>query len=252
METDVERRLRTGEYDDEEEEITAVKGQIKQVNYETKNMTQDSVARANQALEHGMRTVAMLHEQGNILINSGKTVNRTQQSAIVADENLEELKAANRSMFMPDIKNPFSSKPYMRERALNRLAADNGVLIEQGIINDHYVNDIADRVNKVDIRNRRGPAPDAEALHNAQREKQRQANKHSMFEPDEDDLTTEDSIQQGLNDLTIASHQLNIVANAINNQLDEQNRRVEHMSSQTGDVEIALSLQTNRMKAYHK
>ncbi|KAK9464891.1 hypothetical protein V1512DRAFT_212069 [Lipomyces arxii] len=255
METESERKARTGEYDDEDDEIRATKSQIKHVNTQTERLAGEAVALASQAMNSGMRTLGMLNEQNNQLLSVNKTLNTTQQKSIEAESNTNELKLANRSMFMPRITNPFSNEPHRREQVLDLLAQDNIALDEQGRAHGQFVNNVAGRVIGIDSRGQQASVSNVEAQYKEQRERQwreQTGKKSHMFEPDEDDFATEKAIENNLNSLAVSSGQLNYVASAINTQIDGQNTRLAGMQAQNDGVQISLNLDIARMQRYQK
>ncbi|KAK9351397.1 hypothetical protein V1523DRAFT_416962 [Lipomyces doorenjongii] len=267
METEAERRAREGDYDDrsaynsgtscqeqqfedEEQELQAIKGHIKHINKETDRIAQNATVLANQAYESGSRTLRMLGEQDDMITSAGIALTQTERHNIAADDNLKEIRIANRPLLAPNVRNPLSRAPKRRERALNTLANNERVTLETNYYAKNYINNAIGETLPS-----QGLAGIGISIGSRYVEEEREKEKERMieqspylFEADEEDLDTERSIRSRLDELSIASKKLNLVAKTINTTLAQQNQRLEGMSSQSDRVNSTLYLQSVQMR----
>ncbi|KAK9249253.1 hypothetical protein V1506DRAFT_527498 [Lipomyces tetrasporus] len=266
METENERRARVGDCDDvsayisdtvyqtqlvedEEQEVLAIKGQIKHINKETDRTAQNATALANQAYESGTRTLRMLGEQDDMLTSAGIALTQTERHNIAADDNIKEIRTAKRPLFMPNMGNPLSRAPRRKERALNTLAKNERVILESNHNAKYRINNVVDQNSASQGRARIGSPIGSQ--YEAQRKQEiAQMTEQSsyLFDPDEEDLETERSITSKVDDLSVASKKLNLVARTINMTLERQNQQLECMSKQSDKIHSTLYLQSAQMR----
>ncbi|KAK9365934.1 hypothetical protein V1509DRAFT_569873 [Lipomyces kononenkoae] len=267
METAAERQAREGTYYDssvnnsgtpyqeqqfeaeDDQEVLAIKGQIKHINKDTDRIARNATALANEAYESGTRTLRMLGEQDDMLTSTGFTLTQTERHTIAADENLKEIRIANRPLLAPSMRNPFSRAPQRKERAMNTLAQNDRITMES---NYYAKNEINNAIGEQSPYQEYGEAPaSVGSTYEAEREKgmdQGIEQSPYLFEADEEDLDTERSINSRLDELSIASRKLNLVAKTINTTLEQQNQRLEFVSKQTDRVHSNLYLQSMQMR----
>lgn len=99
-----ERQLTAEE--EEEEDVEAIKSQIRFTKHQTVASTETALRAAAQAEESGRNTLARLGTQGDSLQNTRKNLALASSHNKVAEEKTRELKKANGSMFAIHIKNP--------------------------------------------------------------------------------------------------------------------------------------------------
>ncbi|KAK9484508.1 hypothetical protein V1527DRAFT_469906 [Lipomyces starkeyi] len=266
METEAERQAREGlddrsayisgtlyqeqQFENEEQDVQAIKGHIKHINKETDRIAQNATALANQAYESGMRTLRMLGEQDDMLTSAGIALTQTERHNIAADDNLKEIRIANRPLLAPNLRNPLSRELKRRERALKTLANNERVTLETNHYSKNYINNAIGE--KLPSQGRAGVGlsigiPYVEEHREKEREQLIEQSPY-LFEADEEDLDTERSIRSRLEELSNASKKLNLVAKAINTTLVQQNQRLEGMSSQSDRVNSTLYLQSAQMR----
>ncbi|KAK9389178.1 hypothetical protein V1515DRAFT_595059 [Lipomyces mesembrius] len=269
METEAERWAREGEeggyndrsaynsgtsyheqqFEDEEQELQVIKGHIKHINKETDRIAQNATVLANQAYESGTRTLRMLGEQDDMITSAGIALTHTERHNITADDNLKEIRIANRPLLAPNVKNPLSRAPKRRERALTTLSNNERVTLETNNYAKNYINNaIGERLPS---QGRAGIGLSIGSPYEEEREKEKEQiieQSPYLFEADEEDLDTEWSIRSRLDELSIASKKLNLVAKTINTTLEQQNQRLEGMSSQSDRVNSTLYWQSAQMR----
>ena len=107
--------------EEEEEDVTATKQQIRFIKQEDVSSTRNALRIAAQAEESGMNTLARIGAQGERIHNTEKNLDLTSNHNRMAEDKARELKTLNRSMFAVHVSNPFTAGSRAEKR-------DNDVL----------------------------------------------------------------------------------------------------------------------------
>lgn len=107
--------------EEEEEDVTATKQQIRFIKQEDVSSTRNALRIAAQAEETGMNTLARIGAQGERIHNTEKNLDLTSNHNRMAEDKARELKTLNRSMFAVHVSNPFTAGSRAEKR-------DNDVL----------------------------------------------------------------------------------------------------------------------------
>lgn len=113
--------------EEEEEDVEAVKQQIRFTKQESVSSTRNALRVAAQAEETGRNTLSRLGAQGERLHNTEKNLDVASNHNRVAEQKARELKTLNGSMFAVHMKNPLASKARAQEeerRILERHQSD--------------------------------------------------------------------------------------------------------------------------------
>jgi hypothetical protein len=96
--------------EEEEEDITATKQEIKFMKQQDVASTRNALQMAAAAEESGRSTLARLGDQGERIHNTEKNLDLAANHNLSAEDKYKELKRLNRSMFAPNVSNPFTGK----------------------------------------------------------------------------------------------------------------------------------------------
>ena len=202
---------------EEEEDVEAVKQQIRFTKQESVSSTRNALRVAAQAEETGRATLARLGQQGERLYNTEKNLDVAATHNRVAEERARELKSLNRGMFVPHINNPMKSK--------SRAAAE-----EARILDRHQEDrDERERTRQHGYEGREfvdrtlngqaaGPAKTKMSL--AERTKY-------QFEADESDDEKETEINNNLDQLAGITQRLHGLAVATGQEVSRQNTQID-------------------------
>ena len=102
--------------EEEEEDITATKQQIRFIKQEDVSSTRNALRIAAQAEETGMNTLARIGAQGERIHNTEKNLDLTSNNNRLAEDKARELKTLNRSMFAVHVSNPFTAGSRAQKR----------------------------------------------------------------------------------------------------------------------------------------
>jgi len=214
-------RVLTAE-EEEEEDVDAVKQQIRFTKQESVSSTRNALRIAAQAEETGRTTLARLGEQGERLHNTEKNLDMATSHNRVADEKARELKTLNRSMFAVHVANPLKSK--------SRAEADERRILER---HDSERSE-RERTRQARYQSREGVE---KALSGGEGMGAGRGGKVSLaerskyqFEADESDDEKEREIEGNLDALAGITGRLKGLAAATGQEVDRQNVQIANIS----------------------
>lgn len=211
--------------EEEEEDVEAIKQQIRFVKQESVASTRNALRAAAQAEETGRDTLTRLGAQGERLYNTEKNLDLAESTNRRAEESARELKTLNRSMFAVHVKNPFNSAQRNADR-------------EAAILAQHEMEkESRERTRQFGYESR-------SAVDNALNASQRAgaggygAGRNQMslaerskyqFEADESDDEKEREIESNLDAIGAAAGRLKGLALATQGELDRQNKQINNI-----------------------
>ncbi|KAL2819813.1 hypothetical protein BJX63DRAFT_381802 [Aspergillus granulosus] len=221
-----ERQLTAEE--EEEQEIQAVKQDIRFIKQGDVSSTRNALRIAAQAEETARDTLARLGAQGEMIHDTERHLDAAGVEGRIADEKARELKTLNKSMFAVHMSNPFTSaqrKKERDERIMNthrqERDAQAGTRIEAFKANQRMERTFRE------IERESGRVPKPKKASVTERAKY-------QFEADSEDDAMEDEIEQNLNLISGATGRLNLLAKATGQELDEQNRHLQRIMGKVG------------------
>lgn len=210
--------------EEEEEDVEAVKQQIRFTKQESVSSTRNALRYAAEAEETGRATLARLGQQGERLYNTEKNLDVAASHNRVAEDKARELKTLNGSMFAIHMKNPMKSA--------SRQAAE-----EQKILDRHqYERTERDRARQYGYETKQnidralggktGYQPSVgrpAGMSMAERQKY-------QFEADEEDDEMEREIDSNLTQLGDVAGRLKALAIATGQETDRQNAKISQLT----------------------
>ncbi|KAA8900858.1 V-SNARE [Sphaerosporella brunnea] len=224
--------------DEEEEDVEAIKQQIRFTKQQSVNSTRNALQVAAAAEETGRNTLARLGQQGERLHNTEKNLDITANHNRVAEEKARELKTLNGSMFAIHVKNPMKSKSRARAE-------------EERILQQHQADrEERERTRQAGFQSReavgralqgRGSAPGGAKMSLAERSKY-------QFEADESDEEKEREIDQNLDQLAAITGRLKGLAMATGEEVDRQNTQIDRIMRKSDKVDDQIAITHARIK----
>ena len=212
--------------EEEEEEITATKQDIRFMKREDVSSTRNALRIAAQAEETGRNTLARVGAQGERIHNTEKNLDLTANHNRIAEDKAKELKKLNKSMFAVHVANPFTAssrraqrdedvmEKHRMERAEREATRRAGYETEQ-------------RLQKT-FKNLQPGDPGYNA---AKKQSSLAERAKYQFEADSEDEEMENEIDSNLDALSGAATRLNGLAKATGKEIDEQNRHLERINA---------------------
>ena len=205
--------------EEEEEDVEAVKQQIRFTKEQSVSSSRNALRIAAQAEETGRNTLARLGTQGEQLYNTEKNLDVAATHNRQAEEKARELKTLNGSMFAIHMKNPMTSR--------SRSEAE-----ERKILDRHHSE--REERERTRLTGYEGQARVGGALRDGQRPSASGRSKLSLaekqryqFEADESDDEKEREINDNLDQLSAVTGRLKGLAVATGEEVDRQNRQID-------------------------
>jgi hypothetical protein len=229
--------------EEEEEDVEAVKQQIRFTKQESVASTRNALRVAAQAEETGRNTLGRLGAQGERLHNTEKNLDIASNHNRIAEQKARELKTLNGSMFAIHMKNPLQSSARAQEeerRILERHQSEReerDKTREFGFQSKNHVG------NALKGGSGGYGAPSAK-MSLAERSKY-------QFEGDESDDEKEREIDNNLDALGAVTGRLRNLAMATSQEVDRQNSQIDKIMKKSDRVDDQIAVTHNRIKNIH-
>lgn len=208
--------------EEEEEDITATKQEIKFMKQQDVASTRNAIRVAAQAEEMGRNTLARLGAQGERMHNTDRNLDIGNNHVNIAEDRTKELKTLNRSMFAVHVNNPFTAKDRRTRRD------------EQIMDRHHTEREAREATREAAFRSTQRLNQNFKGLDDvssgvttktslAERAKY-------QFEADEEDDAMEGEIDRNLDELAGAAKRLNLLARATGEEVEQQNQLIQNIA----------------------
>jgi len=195
------------------------------------------------AEESGRSTLARLGDQGERIHNTEKNLDLAANHNLSAEDKYKELKRLNRSMFAPNVANPFTGKE-RRARRDEDIYERHRKEREQREATREAAYQSTARLNQNFKGIEQRPGANNAKANLAERAKY-------QFEADEEDDQLEDEIDANLEALSGAAGRLNLLARATGAEVEAQNKHLERIGEKSDRVDDQLHMNTERLKRIH-
>lgn len=227
--------------EEEEEDVTATKQEIKFMKQQDVSSTRNALQAAAMAEETGRGTLARLGAQGERIHNTNRNLDIGHNAINIAEDKSKELKTLNRSMFAVHVNNPFTAKE-RRIRDEEKILDRHRLEREQRESTREAAFQSTARMNeRFKGLNEAGQPGGMPKQSLAERSKY-------QFEADSDDDRMEDEIEKNIDELGGAAKRLNILARAMGDEADSQNKMLQNVADKSDRLDDRFHLQTERLK----
>lgn len=226
----------------EDEEVEAIKQDIRFVKQESVQSTRNTLRMAQEADASGTNTLGMLGSQSERLYNAEQNLLLADTQTKIADEKVKELNRLNRSIFVPAYGNPFNKKSRLRqqEERIKSLKMQEKYLketnrqemyaseqrIKQGLSNNATNNEVHEKY--------RG-------------ERDLAAAKRYQFENDSEDDEMEKEIAGNLDQIGQYAKKLHGLANTMGQEVESQNQRLKKIEDDADRLDINVHMNNTRL-----
>ncbi|RVD80493.1 uncharacterized protein DFL_008390 [Arthrobotrys flagrans] len=228
---------------DDEQDPELIKQEIKYTKYASHASTVNALHAAARAEQAGQSTLLNLEQQGESLYNTQLNLKIAKTHGDIAAHQAKDLKVANRPLFMPHVKNPFSSG---QEKVINEQVELERQRRQRADRSSGAKLTHEEKMRKMGLAPVGAPKP-MPLEEKAARERQRSM---YQFEADEEDEQLERDIDTNLDLLSDASKRLRGIAGDIHQKVDEQNRLIMDINSQAHEVEDGLARAGHKLRPY--
>lgn len=231
------------EANSEDEDVEAIKTQMKFTRREDVNLTRSALRAAAMAEESGRNALGMLGAQGEQLYDTERNIELSSTQNKIATEKTRELRTLNRSMFTPHVSNPFNSKRRLREKE-EQIKAERmrQQMVRENLRKDEYDSQqrIMDGLGANTNSNQNSETARKYSKYNKERQKY-------MFEADEEDEALEDEIDANLDALHSASKRLHKLAISTHDELERQNKTINKLGDRVDDLDVGIHMNSHTL-----
>ncbi|GEQ66512.1 hypothetical protein JCM33374_g175 [Metschnikowia sp. JCM 33374] len=226
----------------EDEEVEAIKQDIRFTKQESVASTRNTLRMAQEAEASGTNTLGMLGSQSERLYNAEQNLLLADTQTKIADEKVRELGRLNRSIFVPATGNPFNKKSRLRQQE-SKLKSDK--LQEKYLRDTNRKGMYASEQRLTQGITNKGT--NSEVFNKYQGEKQIQQAQRYQFENDSEDDEMEKELASNLDQISNYSKKLKNTAKIMGQEVDAQNDRLRRIEEDADRLDINVHLNSSRL-----
>lgn len=226
----------------EDEEIEAIKQDIRFTKQESLALTRNTLRMAQEADAAATNTLGMLGSQLERLYHAEQNLLLAGTQTKLAEDKVDELKRLNRSIFVPAYGNPFNKKLRLRrqEEEIKLRRAQEKYIRET---NRQEMYSLEQRVKAGLTAN----ATSGEVYQRYQGEKDLAAAQRYQFENDSEDDEMEKELAQNLDQIGLYAKKLKLLAKNMGVEVDSQNARLNKIEEDADRLDINVHMNTTRL-----
>ncbi|KAF8078591.1 synaptosome-associated proteinsynaptosomal-associated protein 25 [Lyophyllum atratum] len=238
--------------EENEEDVEGIKQQTRFVKQDSVNSTRNALRLAREAEDTARNTLTRLGDQSEKLANTERHLDVAKGHSSRAEDNTNELKQLNRSIFRPVITFNKDAKRAAQEAKIQARYDEERDAREKTMV------DIRETQNRLGRAQTYGRGDDEEELigsgarsrfktaeQEATRKEQR---KRYQFDSTASDDELEDELDNNLDEIGDVSKRLKALGMAMGQELDNQNVRIDQIEGKAGNVERKIHLNTQRVR----
>lgn len=226
----------------EDEEVEAIKQDIRFVKQESLALTRNTLRMAQEADASGTNTLGVLGSQSERLYNAEQDLLLADTQSKIADDKVNELRRLNRSMFIPAYGNPFNKKSRLREQeAKIKAQKEQEKYLRETNRQGVYASE--QRIKQGITNN----ATNSETFNKYQGEKYLQQAQRYQFENDSEDDEMEKELAGNLDQIAAYSKKLKNSASVMGQEVSAQNDRLKRIEDDADRLDINVHLNTTQL-----
>ena len=230
----------------EEEEIQAIKYDIRNAKQESLSSTRNALRLAREAEETGSNTMMKLGEQSDKIGDTERSLDVAKAHTSRAEDNARQIARLNQSIFRPHFTwNKRKKREEAELRALQRHIEEREereLTRAEMLSSQRLVDDSIEKGAFRKLRNKLSNNEPMEALDpKAQRER-------FQFEATQSDDELEDELDSNLDEISKLSARMNVLGRAMGQEVENQNMRIGRVSDKTTALDTRVYAGTQRLK----
>lgn len=226
----------------EDEEIEAIKQDIRFTKQESLALTRNTLRMAQEADASGTNTLGMLGSQSERLYNAEQNLLLADTQTKIAEDKVAELRRLNRSIFIPATGNPFNKKLRLRhQEAMMKTQKEQEKYLRETNRQGMYASE--QRVKQGITNN----ATNSDTFNKYQGEKYLQQALRYQFENDSEDDEMEKELASNLDQIHNYSKKLKNTAMTMTQEVDAQNQRLRQIEEDADRLDINVHLNSTRL-----
>lgn len=232
-----------GEMNSEDEDVEEIKREIRFTKKESVQSTRNTLAMAAEAEAAGRNTLGMLGSQGERIANTERTLALAESQTRIADEQSRELLRLQRSIFVPNVSNPFNSKRRMQEKEA-KIKSEH---LQEQIMRERRRQVAFESEQRVINGLNQPMVSETAQKYKTQLAKESEERRRMQFEADSEDEEIEGEIDANLEGISQASSRLKNLSLSMNDEIETQNRRLDRITDQTDNLDVDIHLSAARL-----
>ncbi|KAG6842630.1 hypothetical protein C0991_000157 [Blastosporella zonata] len=235
--------------EENEDDIEGIKQQTRFVKQDSVNSTRNALRMAREAEETARNTLTRLGDQSEKLANTERHLDVAKGHSARAEDNTNELRQLNRSIFRPVIVFNKDAKRAAQEAKIQARYEEERHERETTLM------DIRETQNRLGRAATYGRGDDEEDLIGGGSVRSRfkaaeskDQRKRYQFEASTSDDELEDELDGNLDEISEVSKRLKALSTAMGSELDNQNERIDKIEGKAVRVEQRIYMNTQQLK----
>jgi len=232
--------------EENEEDVEGIKQEIRATKQESVNSTRNALRLAREAEETARGTLLKLGDQSEKLANTERHLDISKNHALRAEDNTDELKKLNRSIFRPAITFNKDAKRAAKEAKIQARYDEDRDERERTLLE---VRESQNNIGRAASYGRDeegiGGGRQLTAAQQAARKEQRA---RYQFEATNSDDEAEDELDDNLNEISEMTKRLKALGTSMGQELDTQNQRIDRISEKATTLDNRMFKNTERLK----
>jgi len=235
--------------EENEEDVEGIKQQIRTTKQESVNSTRNALRLAREAEETARGTLLKLGDQSEKLANTERHLDISKNHSLRAEDNTDELKKLNRSIFRPAITFNKDAKRAAKEAKIQDRYDEDRLERERVAME---VRESQNNLGRAGTYGRGGGDEEGSGgrrqLNGAQQAVRKEQRSRFQFEASPSDDELEDELDDNLDEVADATKRLKALGMAMGQELDTQNTRIDRISEKATSLDNRMFKNTEKLK----
>jgi len=237
--------------EEQEEDVEGIKQQIRTTKQESVNSTRNALRLAREAEETARGTLLKLGDQSEKLANTERHLDITKAHSHRAEDNTDELKKLNRSIFRPAITFNKDAKRSAHEMKIQARYEEEREERERGM---RDIRDTQNRLGKAmtygkDDEEGIGGAPGGNRFKSeAQLAARKEQRKRFQFDATASDDEMENEMEDNLDEISEAAKRLKALGTSMGQELENQKTRIDRIYDKADSADQQMFKNTEKLK----
>lgn len=243
LNVDVDDFLPQDQVNSEDEEVEAIKQDIRFTKQESVALTRNTLRMAQEADASATNTLGVLGSQSERLFNAEQNLLLADTQTQIAEEKVKELKKLNRSIFIPVTGNPFNKKSRLAQQEMKiKTQKEQEKYMRE--TNRQHMYESEQRLKSGITRN----ATSSDTFNKYQGDKYLLQAQRYQFEADSEDDEMEKEIAGNLDQIANYANKLRSSARTLGTEVDAQNTRLRKIEEDADRLDINVHLNSSRLQ----
>lgn len=243
LNVDVDDFLPQEQVNSEDEEVEAIKQDIRFTKQESVALTRNTLRMAQEADASATNTLGVLGSQSERLFNAEQNLLLADTQTQIAEEKVKELKKLNRSIFIPVTGNPFNKKSRLAQQEMKiKTQKEQEKYMRE--TNRQHMYESEQRLKSGITRN----ATSSDTFNKYQGDKYLLQAQRYQFEADSEDDEMEKEIAGNLDQIAGYANKLRSSARTLGTEVDAQNTRLRKIEEDADRLDINVHLNSSRLQ----